>query len=223
MSDDNSTFIREVNDDLRSDLMKSLWKRFRFVIVGAAVAIVAITAGLRGWEHWKETTAAESGDAFLAALEQARDGNADAALAGFQEIEKSGYGSYPVLAQMRAATVLADKGDTAAAISAFSSVAKDSSQPQAIRDAARLRAAYLLVDHGSYADISAEVEQLAVPGNPARHSAREALGTAAFKAGDLAKAAQWFGDIAADTQSPNGIATRAGIMLDLIAARGGTT
>jgi hypothetical protein len=52
-----------------------------------------------------------------------------------------------------------------------------------------LRAAYLLVDHGSYSDVSAEVEVLAVPGNPARHSAREALGLAAFKAGDLAKAA----------------------------------
>jgi hypothetical protein len=31
MSDDNSTFIREVNEDLRSDYMKALWKRFRFV------------------------------------------------------------------------------------------------------------------------------------------------------------------------------------------------
>lgn len=221
MTDDNSTFIREVNDDLRSDFMKAIWKRFRFVILGGAVAIVALTAGLRGWEYWQKTTAARSGDAFLAALKQARDGNPDAALADFQDLEKSGYGSYPVLARMSAATVLAAKGDAAAAISAFSSIGKDASQPVAIRDAARLRAAYLLVDHGTYADVSAEVEVLAVPANPARHSAREALGIAAFKAGDLKQAAQWFGDIAADTQSPNGIATRAGFMLDLIASRGG--
>ena len=128
MADDNTTFIREVNEDLRSDYMKALWKRFRFVIIGAAIAIVAVTAGLRGWEYWKETTAAKSGDAFLAALEQARGGDTDAALSAFQDLEKTGYGSYPVLARMRAATVLADKGVVTAAISAFSTIGKDSSQ-----------------------------------------------------------------------------------------------
>jgi len=223
MADDNSTFVREVNEDLRSDYMKALWKRFRFVILAVAVGIVAITAGLRGWDYWKETTAGRSGDAFLAALQQAREGKTDAALSAFQDLEKTGYGSYPILARMRAATVLADKGDAAAAIAAFSSIGKDASQPVAIRDAARLRAAYLVIDNGSYADVSAEVEVLAVPGNPARHSAREALGIAAFNAGDLKKAAQWFGDIAADNETPTGIKTRAGLMLDMIAARGGAS
>ncbi|MDF1606635.1 tetratricopeptide repeat protein [Hoeflea sp. YIM 152468] len=223
MADDNSTFIREVNEDLRSDYMKALWKRFRFLILAAAVGIVAVTAGLRGWEYWQETTAARSGDVFLAALEKARGGNADAALAEFQDLEKTGYGSYPVLARMRAATVQADKGDTAAAISVFSTIGKDASQPVALRDAARLRAAYLLIDNGTYAEVSAEVEVLAVPGNPARHSAREALGISAYKAGELKQASQWFGDIAADSETPNGIKARAGLMLDMIAAKGGAS
>ena len=122
MADDNSTFIREVNDDLRSDFMKSLWRRFRFVILALAIGIVAVTAGLRGWQYWKETTAAKSGDVFLAALEKARTGDTDAALAEFQDLEKTGYGSYPVLARMRAATVMADKGDTAEAITDRKSV-----------------------------------------------------------------------------------------------------
>ncbi|MEQ8305494.1 MAG: tetratricopeptide repeat protein [Hoeflea sp.] len=223
MSDDNSTFIREVNEDLRSDYFKALWARFRFLIIGAAIAIVAVTAGLRGWQYWQESTAARSGDAFLAALEQAREGNTDAALAGFEDLEETGHGAYPVLARMRAATVLADRGDTAEAISAFSSVAGDASQPSAIRDTARLRAAYLLVDHGSYDEVSAQVEVLAVPGNPLRHSAREALGLSAFKAGDLDRASQWFGEIAADNQTPAGVANRASLILDLIAARGGAS
>jgi len=223
MADDNSTFIREVNDDIRSDYMKALWRRFRYVVFAVAIGIVAVTAGLRGWQYWQETTAARSGDVFLAALEKARTGETDAALAEFQQLEQTGYGSYPVLARMRAATVLADKGDTAAAIDAFSAIGRDTSQPVAIRDAARLRAAYLLVDHGSYADVSAMVEVLAVPANPARHSARDALGIAAFKAGELSQASQWFGEIAADNEAPNGIKTRAGLMLDMIAAQGGAS
>lgn len=220
MTDDNSTFIREVNDDLRSDAAKAIWKRYRFVIIGAAVAIVAGTAAMRGWDYWKETTAARSGDAFLASLQLARDGKSDEALAGFQALEKDGHGAYPVLARMRAATVLADKGDTAAAIAAFAEVGNDTGTPAAIRDIARLRAGYLLVDNGSYDDVSAQVEVLAVEGNASRHSAREALGLAAFKTGDFKRASDWFNQIAADTQTPNGIASRAGVMLDLIAARG---
>lgn len=220
MSDEHS-FIREVNEELRSDAAKAFWQRYRFLIIGLAVAIVVGTAAYRGWEYWRNTTAAQSGDAFLAAMELSRAGKADEALAAFQALEKTGHGSYPVLARMRAATVLADKGDAAAAIEAFSSVAADASQPDAIRDVARLRAGYLLVDAGSYDDVSAQVEVLAVPGNPSRHSAREILGLAAFKAGNFERAANWFGEIAADDETPSGIAGRANVMLDLIAARGG--
>ena len=62
-----------------------------------------------------------------------------------------------------------------------------------------------------------------MPANPARHSARDALGIAAFKAGELSQASQWFGEIAADNEAPNGIKTRAGLMLDMIAAQGGAS
>jgi hypothetical protein len=152
-------------------------------MLAVAIGIVAVTAGLRGWQYWKETTAA--GPAmFPGSAGKARSGDTDAALPNFQALEQTGYGSYPVLAQMRAATVLADNGDTAAAISAFSAIGKDVSQPVAIRDAARLRAAYLLIDNGSYSTFQPRSRCLAVPGNPARHSAREALGIAAYKAGD---------------------------------------
>lgn len=223
MSNDDSTFIREVNEELRSDAAKAFWQRYRFVIIGLAVAIVVGTAAFRGWEYWRNVTAAQSGDAFLAALELSRAGKPDEALAAFQALEANGHGSYPVLAEMRAATVLAGKGDDAAAIEAFSSIAADTSQPASIRDVARLRAGYLLVDVGSYDEVAAQVEVLAVPGSAARHSAREILGLAAFKAGNLERASQWFDAILADEQTPSGIAGRAGVMLDLIAARGGAS
>lgn len=223
MADDNSTFIREVNDELRSDAVKAFWKRFRFVIIGLAIAIVVATAGFRGWQYWRDVTAARSGDAFLAALELARDGKSDEALAAFAALEKDGHGEYPVLARLRAATVLAAKGDKKAAADAFLAVANTSSAPAAIRAVARVRSGYLYVDAGSYDDVSRAVELLAVDGNLARHSAREALGLAAYKAGDLKRAGEWFTAIAADQETPGGIAGRANVMLDLIAARGGAS
>ena len=48
-----------------------------------------------------------------------------------------GYGTYPLLARMRAATVLADKADFAGAVAEFDKVADDNSTPQALRYMAR--------------------------------------------------------------------------------------
>jgi hypothetical protein len=61
---------------------------------------------------------------------------------------------------------------------------------------------------------------MAVPGNAFRHSAREALGLAAYKAGNMPQARQWFQAIADDAQSPRNVANRAQMMLDNITASG---
>ncbi|MNW11389.1 hypothetical protein D3C71_2088370 [compost metagenome] len=53
-----------------------------------------------------------------------------------------------------------------------------------------------------------------------RHSAREALGLSAYKAGDIAKAKSWFQQIIDDAQSPRNVAGRAQMLLDVIAASG---
>ncbi|MCR9138781.1 MAG: tetratricopeptide repeat protein [Alphaproteobacteria bacterium] len=218
MSDDS--FIREVDEELRSDRMKTIWKRFGKLIIAVAVLIVVGTAADRGYQYWKETQASKSGDAFLAALNLAREGETEQALEALRSLETDGYGSYSVLARLRAATVLADAGDYQAAISDFSTIGNDSGVPAAIRDAARIRAGYLLVDHGSYEDVANQVESLSGPDNAMRHSAREALGLAAWKAGEAAKANEWFGMIAGDNGVPASLMQRSEIMLDLIAASG---
>ncbi|WP_248447988.1 tetratricopeptide repeat protein [Sinorhizobium meliloti] len=220
MVNQDDSFIREVNDELRSDQMKAVWTRFGGIIIGIAVLIVLGTVGKVGYDYWQESSSSQSGDTFLAALNLARENKSDEALAALTELEKDGYGSYPVLAQLRVATLQAQKGETDSAVAAFSEIGRDTRIPTALRDAARLRAAYLLIDAGTYEQVSSEVEQLAVPQNAMRHSAREALGLSAYKAGDYAKAKSWFQQIVDDAQSPRGIMNRAQMLLDVIASTG---
>ncbi|EHK77769.1 hypothetical protein SM0020_11700 [Sinorhizobium meliloti CCNWSX0020] len=220
MVNQDDSFIREVNDELRSDQMKAVWTRFGGIIIGIAVLIVLGTVGKVGYDYWQEASSSQSGDTFLAALNLARENKSDEALAALTELEKDGYGSYPVLAQLRVATLQAQKGETDAAVAAFSGIGRDTRIPAALRDAARLRAAYLLIDAGTYEQVSSEVEQLAVPQNAMRHSAREALGLSAYKAGDYAKAKSWFQQIVDDAQSPRSIMNRAQMLLDVIASTG---
>lgn len=220
MANQDDSFIREVNDELRSEQMRAIWTRFGRILIGIAILIVLGTAGKVGYDYWHKMSSSASGDEFLAALNLARDNKADEALAALADLEKEGYGSYPVLARLRGASIKANEGDTEAAIAIFSEVGKDSSVPAALRDAAKLRAAYLLVDTGTYEQVSAEAEALSTPQHALRHSAREVLGLSAFKAGDKAKAKEWFDQIISDGESPRNLANRAQIILDLIASQG---
>ncbi|HMQ58266.1 MAG TPA: tetratricopeptide repeat protein [Rhizobiaceae bacterium] len=218
MSDDS--FIREVDEELRADRARDLWSRYGKLLIAAALLVVLATAAWRGWEWWVERQASTSGDRFLAALQLSNDGKADEAIAALEALQKDGYGAYPVLAAMRAATELQKKGDTAGAVAAFDKVANDAANPQPIAQMAKLRAGYILVDTGAYADVSARVETLAVDGNPLRHAAREALGLAAYKEGRLKDAEALFRQIADDGDAPRGVRERAGVMIDLIVAAG---
>ena len=215
----DDSFIREVNEELRSDQMRLVWKRFGRILIGAAVLVVLGTIGKVGYEYWRDREASASGDEFLAALTLARDGKKDEALAALGALEKDGFGSYPVLARMRSASLLAET-DAKGAIDAFTVISKDGSVPQALRDAARLRAAYLLVDTSTYDQVSAEAEQLATPQGALRHSAREVLGLSAYKHEDYARAKEWFDAIINDSESPRNVANRAQMLLDLITASG---
>ncbi|MBN9254318.1 MULTISPECIES: tetratricopeptide repeat protein [unclassified Mesorhizobium] len=218
MSDDS--FIREVNEEIRREQAQALWERFGPAVLVLAVLIVVATAAVVGYRYWDETRANRSGDAFSQALKLANEGKSDEAIAALGALEKDGYGAYPLLARMRAATVKADKGDPAAAVKDFDEVAADTAIPPAIRDMARLRAALLLVDHGSFADVSSRVEALTGDTNPLRSTAREALGLAAWKEGKTQDALKLFDQISSDDGAPRNTRERATLMSELIRGSG---
>lgn len=220
MAFNDDSFIREVNEELRSDQLRFVLRRYGRLIIAVCVLIVVATAGYSLYRYWAHNQAGDSGDKFIAALDLANQNKNDEALKALEAIEKDSHGSYPVLASMRAASVLAQKGDVSAAVSAFTAISKQSGVPSVIADAARLRAAFLLVETGTYDQVSAQAEELAVPANPFRASAREVLGLSAYKNGDFVKAKQWFQAIADDSQTPRNVGNRAQMMLDMITASG---
>ena len=218
MSDES--FFREVTEELRQDRAKAFLSKYGLWLIALALIVILGTVGFVLYRHWDAERANQSGDAFSQALSLAQDGKNDQALADLDKIEKNGYGDYPVLAQMRAATILADKGDFKGAVKAFDHVAGDSSVADSIRDIAKLRAAFILVDHGSYDEVSAHAKSLTSETSPLRFSAREALGLAAWKAGKLDEALKYFQGIATEETAPRSLRERANLMSDLIRGSG---
>ncbi|MGE7367998.1 tetratricopeptide repeat protein [Neorhizobium sp. NPDC001467] len=220
MAHNDDSFIREVNDELRSEQMNKAWKRFGRIFIGAAAVLVIAVAGYRAYEYWHSNNASASGDRFVTALDLAGDQKNDEAIAALSEIEKDASGSYPVLAKLRVAALQAEKGDKPAAIAGFQMIAKDNGVPALVRDVARLRAAFLMVDTAGYEQVAAEAEVLSGDGQALRHSAREVLGLAAYKADNMKQAKDWFTQITNAADAPRPVAARAQIMLDNIAASG---
>ena len=218
MEDDQ--FIREVNEELREDRLKQFWEQYKILIIGAAVLVVAGTAGFRGWEYYTKTQAAGSGDRFIEAIGLSDDGRHDEAIARLEALGRDGYGQYPALAKLRIASELADAEKFDEAISAYDEIAADSGFNEAFQSIAKLRAGLLLVDHGDLSEVETHLNDLAAAGEPFRHSAREGLGLAYYKAGDLKKAYEQFKSIADDTESAGGARSRASVMLELLAGKG---
>ncbi|MCK5930657.1 MAG: tetratricopeptide repeat protein [Fulvimarina manganoxydans] len=216
MSDES--FFREVSEELRQDRIKAIWTRFGTLIVTAIVLILLATAAYVGWERYATSEANASGDRYLAAQDLVREGKTDEAIAAFRELAADGWGAYPELARLSIANAEAASGDAQAAIASYGDVAGDSSVPQPLRDMADLRAAYLLVDAGSLADVRGRAERLTGEDNALRYAAREAIGLAAWKAGETETAADLFQTIVDAGDAPSGIAQRARLMLELIAA-----
>jgi hypothetical protein len=220
MNNSDDTFIREVNEELRSEQLQTAWKRFRPFIIGLAVLIVVGVAGSSLYQWWEARESSASGDRFLTAIKAANDKQTEEAAKQLEQLSKDGFGSYPVLARMRLATLKAEKGDAKGAIADFLAIGQDGGVPKAMRNVAKLRAGWLMVDTASYEEISGQVEELAAASSAVRHSAREMLGLSAYKAGNYAKAREWMQQIADDNDAPAGARTRARMILALIKASG---
>jgi hypothetical protein len=215
----NENIFREVDEELRSERMRKLWRRFGPIVIGAAVAIVVLVAVNEGWSWWRGSQAAQSSERLYAAFDLAESGDVAGAQAALDDLSASGSGSYPTLARFREAGLLAAEGQDADAVAAYDAIANSESN-SSLRELALVLAGRLLVDTGSLADVEARVGALAVEGNAMRNSAREALGLAQYKAEAYADAQANFEAILNDPLSQNSQRTRASFYLAQLLAEG---
>ena len=220
MAQDN--IFREVDEELRSDRMRNLWRRFAPYVIGAAVGVVAIVAVNEGWTWYHANNAAQSSDELYAAFDLADGGDLAAAQAQLDKLIADGTGDYPTLAEFRKAGLLAKDGSVDEAVAAYDALANDQSNAH-LRELALVLAGNLLVDSGSLADVESRVGSVAAEGSPLRNAARETLGLAQYKAGDLPAAQASFQSVIDDPMTQSSTRTRMGYYLAQLLSEGATT
>jgi len=217
MSQDN--IFREVDEELRGDRMRAFWRRFAPFVIGAAVLVVLAVAVNEGWSWYHSNSAASSSDELYAAFDLVDGGDLAGATAQLDKMIADGSGSYPVLAEFRKAGVLAKEGQTAEAVAAYDALANNQTDVR-LRELAFVLGGTLMVDGGTLADVQSRVETIAVDGNPLRNAAREAIGLAQYKAGDLAAAQASFEAVVNDPAVQSNTRNRMGYYLAQLLSEG---
>ncbi|HEY2890987.1 MAG TPA: tetratricopeptide repeat protein [Dongiaceae bacterium] len=212
--------FKEVDEDLKRDQALELWRKYgRYIIVFAAAVVIA-TAGIVGWNNYREHQREADGQAFALAFQLIDKGDSAAASAAMADISARG-GAYRILAMLQQAAFKQNAGDKPGAVAIYDQIAADDSADKPFRDLATLLSAMASVDKGDGAAIDKKLQPLLAPGSAFRPSAMEIQGLLALKGGNLSAARQVFQQLADDTTTPSGLRQRATQILTWIGEQGG--
>jgi len=214
-----SDIFDEVDEEVRREQIKKFWERYGNLVVAFAVLIVVGVAGWRGYQYWQDKKAAETGAKFTAAALLAEQGKHEEAEKAFARVAGEASAGYRVLARLREAAELAAR-DPKAAVAAYDDIAASPSTDQPLKDLAAVRAAMLLLDSAPLAEMTRRLEPIAAAGAPFRHSARELLAFAAWKAGDTATVRKWTTLIRGDQETPAALRQRVEVLMSLASESG---
>lgn len=216
----------EIQEDLRAERAGRLMRRYGWLLVVAAVLIVA---GVVGWQQYQERLArADSAAAlrYIAAINAIQAGPATSSHADqipvLEQIAASAPEGYKTLALLRAAGLKAANGDLPGAEAMWNQVAGDGAADPLLRDFASLMAAQHGLDTGNPDQLQARLKALASPDNPWSALAREQLAMLDLRQGKIDEARATLKILTNDILAPNGVRSRAQALL-LGLGQAGTT
>jgi hypothetical protein len=203
-----SELFDEVDEEVRREQLKKLWDKYSLYFIALMVLIVAAVGGWRGYQYLEAKKAAEAGATFEKAVELSELGKHAEAETAFADLAAKAPSGYRTLSRLRAAAE-ASARDPKAAAKMYDDLAADRGIGGEWQDLAKIRAAGLLVDSASYADMQQRLEASAEPKSTFRHTARELLALSAWRNNDTTAARKWLDAIAEDGETPPGLRSRA--------------
>jgi hypothetical protein len=211
-----SDIFQEVDEEVRREQLKKLWERYQVLVYVVAALILLGVGGWRAYEWWQAKQAAQAGAQFENAIVLSEQGKHAESEAIFARIASEGTPIYRSLARLRQAAEVTES-DPKAAIAAYQKIAADNSDGQVLQDLAALRAGALLIDNSSYADVRNQLEPLTASGRTFRHTARELLALAAWRAGDTTSMKHWYEAMTSDPETPASTRSRVEMLMALAA------
>jgi hypothetical protein len=218
MADQDNSIFRELDEEMRREQFLKIWKQYGTYIIAVAAAIPIGVLGYQVYLQQQQSAIEQSGAAYDAAAQLIAGGKPDDARAALDKIAKTGPKGYAALSQLRLAATAVKAGRTADALAVYETMAKDRTVDSLLADFARLQAATLRLDQADWTEMQNRLIDLTDNANPWRFSARELMGLAAFKHGQIEQARKFNELLLGERKVPPQILERVKIMLATIAA-----
>ena len=208
-TDSNDTFLREVDENLRRDQVQDFFKKNGKWIAAAVVLLLAAAGGWIYWQEKRNRDAAAQTEQLHSVLTDVASGQRKNIPQRIDALEQSHSDAIRASAMLTDAALALEQNNRSAATAKYREIVDDKGLPQVYRDAGTIRLTALEFDTLKPEQVIARVEPLAKAGNPWFGSAGEMTALALLKQNKKAEAGRLFAAIAADTQVPESIRSRA--------------
>ncbi|HEX4199765.1 MAG TPA: tetratricopeptide repeat protein [Caulobacteraceae bacterium] len=209
--------FEEVDEQLRSDRLAVLARRYLPWIAGVLLLALAVALGVWGYTAYQQKNTEAASQAYADGLDKLSQGDFNAAFARFGDAAAKPTPGYKALALMQQAGVRMDQKRVPEAVALFDQAAAATSNP-VIADAARLKSAFALLDTAPYDQVEARLKPLMDSDRPFHALAREALGMAKLNAGRPQAALGDFQVLSLMADAPQDVRERAQAAITLIKA-----
>ncbi|HEY2445148.1 MAG TPA: tetratricopeptide repeat protein [Rhizomicrobium sp.] len=210
--------FREVEEEVRRERIEKLWKKYGDHVIALGALIVIGAAGLQLYRVYEHREALKASATFAASAQILERGQPAAAAAEFVNIAKNAPGGYAKVGQLAEADALFAAGRHGDAIRIYKQIVQ--SGDAYLSPVARLRAAWAIADGATRADVETLVAPLTDPTNPWHAMAREILAYEDLRWGNTADALKAYQSIAAESDTPSSLRTRAAAMARFLKAGG---
>jgi hypothetical protein len=210
--------FQEVDEEVRRDKAKVLWRKYGVYVIIICVGIVLGTASRVLWREYKVAQQTEESGRYIVSKKLLDEGNAAEALSSFQSLASEANTGYGTIAKFQAVIARVKTGDKAGAVAELDLIAADNAIDPIFRGLANLQAVMLLVDNGDSEDLRRRITYLLEKDSPWRYSGLEMQAILNFRDGDLDSARSKFKAISEDAGAPMSMRNRA---KQLVAALGG--
>ena len=190
-----SDIFREVDEELRQDQFKTLWKKYGWMIIAVVVIAIGGVGGKQAWDAYQQDKAYQLSDRYASAMQAVETADLERAQSQFESLAAGGSG-HALLARFQQAGLLAEQGDIEGAVAALQQLESDAGADSPLGQLAAIQSILLRLDDGEPSALEAEVQPFLQEGNPFRPAALEISGLLALKQGDLDGARQQFSALA---------------------------
>ena len=215
-------FIREINEEIKADRAREIFKKYGKWMIAAAVLLVLATAAFVAWRSYRYEQNAQQGAELITALNLLDKGEAASSANALAVLAKKSNSTIGAISELHRARALYSENKRSEALTLYSSIAENPAYDQQFRDLSLLLSGYIWVGIETPDRLQSRLAPLIKPTNIWHSNATEILALSYMNAKNYSEAKTLLQAIAADDKAVATIKTRAGQLLQSLESAKGS-